>query len=235
MKIFDEIHAKEVSFKSLRCAKDVFCFFFNIITSSFMCSIYDASVHDEDQDPEMSGKEKKKQEEREEWQRIINHPRKKNFVKDDEETHKIIVKTEEKSGYAENRMSSRSSNRVGYQHDLSSTLNLCNIESEQSMQQACELRPDSSFFEISDPLNCPMKLKVSRKSFCAQKEPTGGSQSKSSIFGGSFRTSERVGTFIESSSCNDLTAATTDFHQESTDIRTDSELDTNYPLQDSTG
>jgi hypothetical protein len=210
-----------------------------------MCSIYDASVHDEDQDAETSGKEKKKQEEREEWQRIINHPRKKNFEKDDEETHKIIVKTEEKSGYAENRMSSRSSNRLGHQHDLSSTLNLCNLDPEQGeglgqgqgvgAMQASEPHPEVSFFEISDPLNCPMKLKVTRKSFCAQKEPLGGTQSKSSIFGGSFRSSERVGTFIESSSCNDLTATTTDFHQETADIRIDSELDTNYPLQDSIG
>lgn len=189
----------------------------------------------------MSGKEKKKQEEREEWQRIINNPRKKNFEKDDEETHKIIVKTEEKSGYAENWMSSRSSNRVGYQRDLSSTLNLCAIDPEQGpgpgpgIQQACESRPEASFLDISDPLNAPMKLKVSRKSFCTQKEPVGGSQSKSSIFGGSFRSSERVGTFIESNSCNDLTADTTDFYIESADIQKDSEIDNNYPSQDTTG
>lgn len=199
-----------------------------------MCSVYDASVHDEDRDPETSGKEKKKQAEREEWQRIINYTRKKTFAKDGEETHKIIVKTEEKSGYAENRMSCHSSGRVDHQHDMNSVMSLCTIDSEHGMLKACEMNPEVSYFEKSDPLNIPMKLKVTRKSFCAQKEPSGSTMSKSSLFGNSFRSSERVGTFIESNSVNDITATTTDFNQESTEIQIDSDLDTSYPFQDST-
>lgn len=192
--------------------------------------MYDASIHDDIRDPEISVREKKKQQEREEWQRIINHPRKKIITKESSEINLVPLAPYITPDCLENQ---RNSGRIrnmspsgpdSIRSKRSKRHQSRELELGASASQTSESRCDitSTSIENRDILNSPLKIKVTRKSFCVQKEPNfinGGASRQSTQ-----RNSDRLrpmNTVVESSSCNDLT----DVHFSSTSTRSNADLE----------
>lgn len=192
--------------------------------------MYDASIHDDIRDPEISVREKKKQQEREEWQRIINHPRKKIITKESSEINLVPLTPYVTPDCLENQRNSgriRSMSPSGpdsIRSKRSKRHQSRESELGASASQTSESRCDitSTSIENRDILNSPLEIKVTRKSFCVQKEPNfinGGASRQSTQ-----RNSDRLrpmNTVVESSSCNDLT----DVHFSSTSTRSNADLE----------
>ena len=190
--------------------------------------MYDASIHDDIRDPEISVREKKKQQEREEWQRIINHPRKKKITKEISEINLVpLAPYATPHGLEEQRNGSSicSADPTGPDSIRSKrSRRYKSREFELGSSQASESRCDitSTSIENRDLLNSPLKIKVTRKSFCVQKEPNFINSSASRQT--TQRNSDRfrpMNTVVESHSCNDLT----DVHFHSTSTRSDADVE----------
>lgn len=191
--------------------------------------MYDASIHDDIRDPEISVREKKKQQEREEWQRIINHPRKKKITKESSEINLVpLAPYATPQALEEQRNGSSicsSADPTGPDSIRSKrSRRYKSREFELGSSHASESRCDitSTSIENRDLLNSPLKIKITRKSFCVQKEPNfiNASASRQSTQ----RNSDRLrpmNTVVESHSCNDLT----DVHFHSTSTRSDADVE----------
>lgn len=185
--------------------------------------MYDASIHDDIRDPEISGREKKKQQEREEWQRIINHPRKKKITKESSEINLVPLApyaTPHALEEQRNGSSICSADPTGPDSIRSKRSRRYKSGSSQASEGRCSIT--STSIENRDLLNSPLKIKVTRKSFCVQKEPNfiNASASRQTTQ----RNSDRLrpmNTVVESHSCNDLT----DVHFHSTSTRSDADVE----------
>ena len=193
--------------------------------------MYDASIHDDTRDPEISVREKKKQQEREEWQRIINHPRKKIVTKESSEINLVPLAPYMTPQSLEDQRKGSSicsvdptgsdSVRVKRSRRLKRSQSRdFELGSSQASESRCDIT--STSIENRDLLNSPLKIKVTRKSYCVQKEPNfiNGSASRQTTQ----RNSDRLrpmNTVVESHSCNDLT----DVHFHSTSGRSDADLE----------
>ena len=177
----------------------------------------------------MSGKERKKQQEREEWQRIIDNPKRKAFpFPNNSEPSRTATNMKEKDANAEDRKSnsSGSNGSNGYTGLDNIHLKGGHRLSSGDFGQITE----SSSLENMDLLNTQVKVKVKRKSFCVQKEPAILSENSwrsnlplSLPMSLSMRSADRLrqsGTFIESSSCNDVTLASDTLPDSSTSVMT---------------
>jgi hypothetical protein len=184
----------------------------------FSFSTYEISTIDDDRDPELSGKERKKQLEREEWQRIIDNPRRK-ALNTSEPSRAANMKDKDVS--AEDRKSSSSSS--------SGSTGLDNIHLKGGNRRSSgdfEQNTESSSLENADMLNAQVKVKVTRKSSCVQKEPAilSANSFRSNLpLSLSMRSADRLrqsGTFVVSSSCNDATLGSETLQDTSTSIMT---------------
>ena len=190
--------------------------------------MYDASIHDDIRDPEISVREKKKQQEREEWQRIINHPRKKIAMKENSEINLVPLAPyvtpqsleEQRNGSSICSVDLTGSDSVRLKRSRRRQSREFEVGSSQASESRCDIT--STSIENRDLLNSPLKIKVTRKSYCVQKEPNfiNGSASRQTTQ----RNSDRLrpmNTVVESHSCNDLTVV----HFHSTSTRIDADLE----------